>query len=312
MAAVALYPRRVLGPFNGLWSFRGYLFGLPLKAARRAAWRLVRVYYARVLLARRRLLRGISSAGSVGPPAAAAVPTAFPQLARLLLMIGAAWLVSLLCRPRGICCRSFYRCGLPLAFNLAFCGALAVRGVFIHASVKNGFVVLLRGVALLLRVVSMRGAAFAALLLFGLPGYLLQLCCFAAGGPCAVPAAIPPGAALPPVVLLLFWVSVPSVGVSGRGLLCWGSAAAPHLLQVACSVFGSLRAVLACSVGGPRFGVPSGRGYLFGVLRTLCGVSRWGGRCLLLGLLGLLGSFRGAAGRGAFARRGGVLSEARP
>lgn len=55
-------------------------------------------------------------------------------------------------------------------------------------------------------------------------------------------------------------------------LLCWVSAAAPHLLQVACSVFGSLRAVSACSVGGPRFGVPSGRGYLFGVLRTLCGL----------------------------------------
>lgn len=66
---------------------------------------------------------------------------------------------------------------------------------------------LLRGVALLLRVASIRGAAFAALLLFGLPGYLLRLCCSAAGGPCAVPAAIPPGAALPPVLLLLFWVS---------------------------------------------------------------------------------------------------------
>ena len=39
--------------------------------------------------------------------------------------------------------------------------------------------------------------------------------------------------------------------------------------------------------------------YLFGVLlmiaaRTLCGVSNWRGRCLLLGLLG---AFRGAAGR---------------
>lgn len=32
----------------------------------------MRVYYARVLLARRRLLRGISSAGSVGPPAVSA------------------------------------------------------------------------------------------------------------------------------------------------------------------------------------------------------------------------------------------------
>ena len=57
-------------------------------------------------------------------------------------------------------------------------------------------------------------------------------------------------------------------GVSFAGV----SAAAPHLLKVACSVFGSLRAVSACSVGGPRFGVPSGRGYLFGVLRTLCGL----------------------------------------
>lgn len=30
-------------------------------------------------------------------------------------------------------------------------------------------------------------------------------------------------------------------------------------------MFGSLRAVSACFVGGPRFGVLSGRGYLFGV-----------------------------------------------
>lgn len=49
-----------------------------------------------------------------------------------------------------------------MALYLAFCGALAVRGVFIHASVINAFAGLLRGVALLLRVVSMRGAAFAA------------------------------------------------------------------------------------------------------------------------------------------------------
>lgn len=59
---------RVLGAFWGrLRAFRasaGILCGFLLKAARRAAWRLVRV-----LLARRRLLRGISSAGSVGPPA---------------------------------------------------------------------------------------------------------------------------------------------------------------------------------------------------------------------------------------------------
>jgi hypothetical protein len=64
-----------------------------------------------------------------------------------------------------------------MALYLAFLGVLAVRGVFIHASVKNGFVDLLRGVALLLRVVSMRGAAFAALLLCccsGLPGDLLR------------------------------------------------------------------------------------------------------------------------------------------
>lgn len=97
-----------------------------------------------------------------------------------------------------------------MALYLAFCGALAVRGVFIHASVINAFAGLLRGVALLLRVVSIRGAdfaallgilrgSFAALLLFGLPGYLLRLCCCGCS---------------PPVLLLL----------------CWGSAAAPHLL----------------------------------------------------------------------------------
>ena len=45
-----------------------------------------------------------------------------------------------------------------VALYLAFCGALAVRGVFIHASVKNAFAGLLRGLALILRVVSMRGA----------------------------------------------------------------------------------------------------------------------------------------------------------
>ena len=38
----------------------------------------------------------------------------FPQLARLLLMIGAASLVNLLRMLRGICCRSFYRGGLSL------------------------------------------------------------------------------------------------------------------------------------------------------------------------------------------------------
>ena len=58
-----------------------------MRSAVLLVWRLVRVYYARVLLARRRLLRGISSAGSVGPPAAAAVPAAFPQLARDLLQV---------------------------------------------------------------------------------------------------------------------------------------------------------------------------------------------------------------------------------
>lgn len=108
--------------------------------------------------------------------------------------------------------------------------------------------------ALFLRVVSMRGAAFAALLLFGAswvsaPGLLL--CCW--GSLCG------------------------SCCNSSRGGASSGAAAAPHLLQVACSVFGSLRAVLAYSVGGPRFGAPSGRWYLFGVLlmiaaRTLCGL----------------------------------------
>lgn len=138
-----------------------------------------------------------------------------------------------------------------------------------------------------MRVVSMFGAAFAALLLFGLPGYLLRLCCFAAGGPCVVPAAIPPGAALPPVVLLL----------------CWVSAAAPHLLQV------------ACSVGGPRCGVPSGRVYLFGVLRTLCGICAasliGAGAALLLGCwgAGVLPRGRGPwgvcdAGAACYPRRG--------
>ena len=151
-----------------------------------------------------------------------------------------------------------------MALYLAFCGALAGRGVFIHASVINAFAGLLRGVALLLRVVSMRGAAFAALLLFGLPGYLLQLCCFAAGGPRVVPSANPPGA-LPPVVLLF--------------------------------------AVSVLSVGGPRFGAPSGRWYLFGVLRTLCGlcaVSLIGaGAASLLGCWGCWGPSEGprAVGR---------------
>ena len=158
---------------------------------------------------------------------------------------------------------------------------------------------------MLLRVVSMRGAAFAALLLFGLPGYLLRLCCWGSlCGSCCNSSR----AALPPVLLL-----------------CWGSAAAPHLLQVACSVFGSLRAVSACSVGGPRFGVPSGRGYLFGVLlmiaaRTLCGLCAasliGAGAASLLGCWGCWVPSEGpravgrafsdppGAGRGAFARRG--------
>ena len=85
----------ILGAFWGrLRAFRasaGILFGLHLKAARRAAWRLVRV-----LLARRRLLRGISSAGSVGPPAAAAVPDAFGVVACCFPPVGAASLVNLL------------------------------------------------------------------------------------------------------------------------------------------------------------------------------------------------------------------------
>lgn len=137
-----------------------------------------------------------------------------------------------------------------VALYLAFCGALAIHGVFIHASIKNAFAGLLRGVALLLRGV----------------------CCFAAVRPSWVSAA---------ALLLRVLSSGAAASVLGvslaASLLLGVSAAAPHLLQVACSVFGSLRAVLACSVGGPRFGVPSGRGYLFGVLlmiaaRTLCGL----------------------------------------
>ena len=77
------------------------------------------------------------------------------------------------------------------------------------------------------------------------------LCCFAAGGPCVVPAAIPPGGSSGAAASVL--------GVNGRGLLCCG-------WRVLCS-----------DHFGPRFGVPSGRGYLFGVLlmiaaRTLCGL----------------------------------------
>lgn len=121
---------------------------------------------------------------------------------------------------------------------------------------------------MLLRVVSMRGAAFAALLLFGaswVSAAALLLRALFSGG------------------VLLWLLQCYFVGVAGAGFASvispGGSsgAAAPHLLRVACSVFGSLRAVLACYVGGPRFGVPSGRGYLFGVLlmiaaRTLCGL----------------------------------------
>lgn len=61
-----------------------------------------------------------------------------------------------------------------LALYLAVCGVLAVRGVFIHASIKNSSAGLLRGVVLLLRVMSIRGAAFAALLLWVLVWFLLQ------------------------------------------------------------------------------------------------------------------------------------------
>ena len=69
----------------------------------------------------------------------------------------------------------------------------------------------------------------------------LGICCgFAAGGPCAVSAAIPPGGSSVAAASIL--------GVSGRGLLCWVSAAAPHLLRVACSVFGSLRAAFRRSL----------------------------------------------------------------
>lgn len=71
------------------------------------------------------------------------------------------------------------------------------------------------------------------------------------------------------MLLLLFWVS------AWRRLFCWGvccSSPAEGVSFSALAVFGSLRAVSVCFVGGPRFGVPSGRGYLFGVLRTLCGL----------------------------------------
>lgn len=74
---------------------------------------------------------------------------------------------------------------LLAALYLTVCGVLAVHGVFIHASIKNSSAGLLRGLALLLRVISIRGAAFAALLLGVLVWFLLQflqgrflrLCC---------------------------------------------------------------------------------------------------------------------------------------
>jgi hypothetical protein len=116
---------------------------------------------------------------------------------------------------------------------------------------------------------------------------LLLCCCSAFLGICCGFAALLLGVIV--WFLLQFLQGAPPVLL----LLRWVSAAAPHLLKVACFVFGSLR---------PRFGVPSGRGYLFGVLlmiaaRTLCGLCAasliGAGAASLLGCWGCWGPSEG-------------------
>ena len=172
----------------------------------------------------------------------------------------------------------------------------------------------------------MRGAAFAALLgiIRGSFAALLLL------GASWVSAAALLLRVLSSGGVLLWFLQCHSVGVAGAGSASvispgGSSGAAASVLGVCCCSSPAAGGVFCVRITSGRVSALCRRAAFRRSLRpwvsvrraadsvrTLCGVSHWSGRGVAAGVLGLLGAFRGAAGRGAFAMRGGVLSEARP